>query len=113
MNETEILSNLLLGRSTDQLNSGSAVSAALTGLRASGAIDSQSVAGIEVDVEAGEEGPQLSLGRYLSPRLYLGYTIGLIDQLDHLSLNYRLGKNWLLASLSPSPLLSSPVHSGE
>ncbi len=36
------------------------------------------------------------LGRYLSPRLYVGYGISLTQQLNTLKLRYSLGDHWVV-----------------
>jgi translocation and assembly module TamB len=36
------------------------------------------------------------LGRYLNPRLYVSYGIGLTEQLNTLKLRYTLGDHWTL-----------------
>jgi translocation and assembly module TamB len=36
------------------------------------------------------------LGRYLSPRLYVGYGISLTQQLNTLKLRYSLGDRWVV-----------------
>lgn len=50
-------------------------------------IDEVAVAGTEL------EGAALTLGKYLSPRLYLNYSIGLIDAANRLQLRYQLTKH--------------------
>jgi translocation and assembly module TamB len=36
------------------------------------------------------------LGRYLSPRLYVGYGVSLTQQLNTLKLRYSLGDHWVV-----------------
>lgn len=50
-------------------------------------IDEVAVAGTEL------EGAALTLGKYLSPRLYLNYSIGLLDAANRLQLRYQLTKH--------------------
>lgn len=44
--------------------------------------------------EAGTTNAQLVLGKYLSPRLYLSYGIGLFEPLNTVRLRYRLSSKW-------------------
>ena len=50
----------------------------------------------EVRVESSDDGDQASLvvGRYLSPRLYVSYGVGLIESINSLRLRYELTQNW-------------------
>ncbi|MGH9381856.1 MAG: translocation/assembly module TamB domain-containing protein [Thermoanaerobaculia bacterium] len=52
----------------------------------------------EVRVEAGEGLDQASLvlGRYLSPRLYVAYGVGLFEAADSLRIRYLLSRRWAL-----------------
>lgn len=55
--------------------------------------------GIEdVSIETGGEykEPTLVIGKYLSPRLYIGYGLGLVEQFNSLRLRYRLSSKWTL-----------------
>ena len=55
----------------------------------------------ELGVERAEgEGASLVLGRYLSPRLYVGYGIGLADQANSVRLRYELTDQWALEARS-------------
>ncbi len=52
----------------------------------------------EMRIETGEREDQAALvmGRYLSPRLYVGYGIGLLGSANTLTLRYQLSKQWQL-----------------
>ena len=51
----------------------------------------------EMRVDTGEEGEaSLIIGRYLSPRLYISYGVGLIDAMDSVNLRYQLARHWRL-----------------
>jgi len=52
----------------------------------------------EVSVEQGSSGDEaaLVLGKYLSPRLYLQYAVGLWDTANRLRLRYQLSSHWSL-----------------
>ena len=56
----------------------------------------------EVRVESGNSGDQASLvvGRYLSPKLYVSYGVGLIDSINTLNLRYKLTERWQLEAES-------------
>lgn len=53
----------------------------------------------EVSMEQGVSGEEaaLVLGKYLSPRLYLQYAVGLWEAGNQLRLRYKLGANWNLS----------------
>jgi len=46
--------------------------------------------------------PALLLGKYLSPRLYLSYSIGFLDQVNIFRARYSLGRRWAVQSESSS-----------
>ena len=56
--------------------------------------------GQHVGIQAGVESNLLTndtsvvLGRYLSPRLYVGYGVSLTENLNVLKLRYSLGDHW-------------------
>lgn len=58
----------------------------------------------EVAVDRGDretgEGPSLVLGRYLSPRLYVGYGIGLAEQANSVRMRYELTRRWWVEARS-------------
>ncbi len=56
----------------------------------------------EVEVEAGGpgEGSSIVLGRYLSPRLYVGYGIGLLEEANSVRMRYQLTELWSLEGRS-------------
>ncbi|HEY8429557.1 MAG TPA: translocation/assembly module TamB domain-containing protein, partial [Sandaracinaceae bacterium] len=56
----------------------------------------------EVDIETGSTNgaAALVLGRQLSPRLYINYSIGLFESENVLRLRYRLTPNWSLEAQS-------------
>ncbi|MEW5755607.1 MAG: translocation/assembly module TamB domain-containing protein [Pseudomonadota bacterium] len=56
----------------------------------------------EMRIETSETGEQAALvmGRYLSPRLYLSYGVGLIESVNTLNLRYRISRRWQLKAES-------------
>lgn len=51
----------------------------------------------EIRVESGESGDAaLVIGRYLTPKLYINYGVGLIDALDSFNIRYQLTRRWQL-----------------
>lgn len=56
----------------------------------------------EVSVDPGDpgEGASLVLGRYLSPRLYVGYGVGLAEQANSVRMRYSLTDHWALEARS-------------
>jgi translocation and assembly module TamB len=101
MTETEALSYLLLGRPLQRDDTGkdSELSAALLAVRVGiggASLVGQSIArdiGIEefdIETESTTGAVTLKLGTYLSPRLYVGYGRGLVEQINTLFIRYRL-----------------------
>ena len=110
MGQTDALAYLVLGRPLEQTSSGEegqlmARAALALGL-AGGDRLARSLAdrfGLdEMRIETAEGGDQASLmmGRYLSPRLYVGYGIGLLENTNLFKLRYRLSNQWQLESES-------------
>ncbi len=52
----------------------------------------------DMRVESSDSGEQASLvvGRYLSPRLYVSYGVGLVESINTLNLRYRITERWRL-----------------
>jgi translocation and assembly module TamB len=52
----------------------------------------------EVRVESGGTGDQASLvmGRYLSPKLYISYSVGLIQAINTFTVRYEISRHWQL-----------------
>ncbi len=109
MGQTEILSYLLLGRPIDKASESdgammaqAAIALGLTGgdrlarnLRDRFGLD-------EMRVESNDSGDQASLviGRYLSPRLYVSYGIGLVEAFNTLVVRYDISDKWQLKAES-------------
>ncbi len=109
MDQTEALSYLVLGKpvgsatgSQGNLLYGAATSLGLAG----GALLANRIGalfGIKASVEktppqtpAGKEQATLFLGRYLSPRLYVAYGVGIFETSNVFRVRYRVTKNWLV-----------------
>ena len=56
----------------------------------------------EMRIESSSSGDQASLvvGRYLSPRLYVGYGVGLIESINTFNLRYKVTERWQLEAES-------------
>lgn len=71
----------------------------------------------EVTVDRGEEGSgegaSLVLGRYLSPRLYVGYGIGLAEQADSVRMRYELTRRWSVEARSGAAASADLLYSIE
>ena len=52
----------------------------------------------DIYVESNDTGDQASLvvGRYLSPKMYVSYGVGLVESLNSLTLRYQLADRWNL-----------------
>ena len=53
----------------------------------------------EMRVDTGESGDAVFIiGRYLTPRLYISYGVGLIEAMDSMNLRYQLARRWKLVA---------------
>ncbi|MDT8385054.1 MAG: translocation/assembly module TamB domain-containing protein [Gammaproteobacteria bacterium] len=105
MGQTDALSYLILGRPIENA-SGEEGSMMAKAALALGLSSGNSLAraltdqfGLdEMRVESSEGGDQASLvmGRYLSPRLYVSYGVGLIEAFNTLTLRYQISEHWQL-----------------
>lgn len=105
MTDAEILARLVTGRPLNAASSGqaSALSSAALALGLSryggtGQAASERLGFEELSLSFRDDigGAALTLGRYLSPKLYLSYTYGLVEQFDLLQLNYLLSDKWTI-----------------
>ncbi|MEM7565219.1 MAG: translocation/assembly module TamB domain-containing protein [Pseudomonadota bacterium] len=103
MGQTDTLSYLLTGGPLDSASSGQGAmlsNAALALGLSGGDRIARSIGDRfgfdEMRVESDSTGDQASLvvGRYLSPRLYVGYGVGLIESINTLNLRYRITDRW-------------------
>ncbi len=122
--ESEILSLLVLGYSLEDPTEQElgALSAALTGLRMGAGEPAQDDEGPSLMERLGftrfgltaEEdlgGAAFAVGRYLAPRLYLEYSIGLEESIDVLSLWYRLSDHWAVGAEAGEDTRGAVVYS--
>ncbi len=109
MDQADTLSYLLLGRplegSTDK--DGAMMAKAALALKLTGGDKIARNVGDrlgldEMHLEGSDSGDQASLvvGRYLSPKLYVSYGIGLIESFNTLNLRYNVTEQWLLKAES-------------
>lgn len=109
MGQTNMLSYLLLGRPIEsasgeegQMMAKAALALGLAGGdRLARSIGDQF--GLdEMRVESSDGGDQASLvvGRYLSPRLYVSYGVGLVESLNSLKLRYQISDSWQAEAVS-------------
>lgn len=108
MDQTDALSYLILGKPLNSASSsqgntlyGAASSAGLAG----GALLAKKIGklfGIQTSVEktelknTGQEQATLFLGRYLSPRLYVAYGVGIFETSNVFRVRYQLTKDWMV-----------------
>lgn len=106
MEQSQQLSYLIVGLPLGQTSSGqqSSVAAAAAALASSeqGARLADQFGVQEVTVDQGESGAgaSLVLGRYLSPRLYVGYGIGFAEEANSVRMRYTLTDQWSLEARS-------------
>jgi len=105
MGQTDILSYLLLGRPIEKAsdNDGEMMAKAALTLRLIGGNRIARTIGErfgldEMRVERSSSGDQASLviGQYLSPKLYIGYGIGLIESFNTFNVRYKISDKWQL-----------------
>jgi translocation and assembly module TamB len=103
MDESEALAYVLLGRPLDRATpaEGSMVANAATslGLRGGNLLAKKLAArfGLEearIESDGGYEQASLVLGKYLSPRLYVSYGMGLFEAMSTLRVRYLLDRHW-------------------
>jgi translocation and assembly module TamB len=109
MGQTDALAYLILGRPMESSSNqdGEMVAKAALALGLSGgdkiARMMQDQFGLdEMRVESSDGGDQASLvvGRYLSPKLYVSYGVGLIESINTFSMRYQLSDKWQLKAES-------------
>ncbi len=108
MPQADILSYLVLGRPLQQAKDSEGEllmqAAASAGLRSGGALVKRLGSALGFDEATlggdGNGGASLALGRYLAPRLYVGYGLALGEQGNALTLRYTLTERWLLEVVS-------------
>ncbi len=104
--QSQIVSLLLAGGSLESVQNtstttdpaGTRSNASRADLMQGGAILAQQIGG-RYDIEAGVEQDldnetSLVLGRYLSPRLYVSYGVGLAEAINTLKMRYTIGDHW-------------------
>ena len=113
MDQTDALSYLVLGKPVSSASSsqGNLLYGAATSLGlAGGALIANKIGalfGIKASVEktqpqqpTGQEQATLFLGRYLSPRLYVAYGVGIFEPANVFRVRYRITKDWLVQTES-------------
>jgi translocation and assembly module TamB len=103
--QSQIVSLLLAGGSLESTQNASdpsthANAGRSDALMQGGAILAQQVGG-RFDIEAGVEQDMtnetsLVLGRYLSPRLYVSYGVGLVEAINTVKMRYTVGDHWTI-----------------
>jgi translocation and assembly module TamB len=105
MGQTDALSYLLLGRPMENASGeeGAMMAKAAMALGLSGGNQlarslTEQFGLDEARVESSEKGDQASLvmGRYLSPKLYVSYGVGLLESFNTFTVRYKISDNWQL-----------------
>jgi translocation and assembly module TamB len=109
MGDTDALAYLLLGRpiETSSGEEGAMMAKATLALGLSGGDHIARLLGSrfgldEMRVESSDTGEQASLvmGRYLSPKLYISYGVGLVEAFNTLTVRYQISDKWQLKAES-------------
>ena len=116
LSQSQVLSNLVLGKSLDQVdNNTDLLFNAMSGLGLNPTQGKmlkeqlQHSLGLdELSIQSGEtydpkqqavvQNTSLTLGKRLSPRLLLSYSVGLMQPINILNITYQINKKWLLRS---------------
>ncbi len=112
LSQTDILSYLVTGQAASQLSQsqGQLLFQAASSLGGEGGTISKLKAdlehrlGIQVSVASDQyynpstqsvtQNTSLVLGKYLTPKLYVNYSIGVLEPINTLRMNYSLGRGW-------------------
>lgn len=121
MPESQQLSYLIagvpLGESSGSERSAMAAAAAAIATSEQGQAFASKLGIQEVSVDRGEvgesDGASLVLGRYLSPRLYVGYGIGLAEQANSVRMRYELTRRWSVEARSGAAASADLLYSIE
>ncbi|MFK7915794.1 MAG: translocation/assembly module TamB domain-containing protein [Pseudomonadales bacterium] len=111
MSESDQLSYLVLGRPLEDNSSAESSlmsqAALALGIRGGNFLSDQfgdklgvDSMGIETEAGAGTSGAAFVVGKYLSPKLYVSYGLGLLDSVSTLKLEYLLSSKWRLVTES-------------
>ncbi|MDT8311812.1 MAG: translocation/assembly module TamB domain-containing protein, partial [Methylophaga sp.] len=108
MSQDDILSYILIGRPLNEATSGDgamlASAATSLGIQNGNALSDQIAGTFGLDtVSFVGESPEtavVQIGKYLSPRLYIGYGIGVLEPVSTVQLRYELSKIWTLQAES-------------
>jgi translocation and assembly module TamB len=100
--QSQIVSLLLAGGTLESVQNSNTANggAARSGLLQGGAIVAQQlgskvgIADVSVESDLTPNDTSLVLGRYLSPRLYISYGIGLAEALNTIKMRYTIGDHW-------------------
>lgn len=112
MTQSEQLSWLVLGRSLDESSGGESSmlsrAALALGLKGGNYLSERFGGSLGVDTisfesdsnSSGGDQAALVIGKYLSPRLYVSYGLGLLEPVNTLRMQYTLSNNWRLETES-------------
>lgn len=108
MSQDDILSYILIGRPLKEASSGDgamlAAAATSLGIQNGNALSNQIASTFGLDsVSFTGESPDtaaVQIGKYLSPRLYIGYGIGVLEPISTVQMRYELSKIWTLQAES-------------
>lgn len=103
MNQTEALSYLLLGRSlngasaSETKNAEGMSAAASMGMEIAARELGRRLGFEDISIVQDDKGSStVIIGRYLTPRLYVGYGADILEQISSLHVNYKLSSKWTL-----------------
>ena len=103
MGETDMLSYLILGRPMEtasgeegEMMAKAALAVGLSGGDKVARVVGDRIGLDEMHIESSEQGNQASLvvGRYLSPKVYVSYGVGLIESINTFTVRYQISDHW-------------------
>ncbi|MEX2353307.1 MAG: translocation/assembly module TamB domain-containing protein, partial [Gammaproteobacteria bacterium] len=109
LSDDEILAYIVFGRPISSLTSGEGAdlvgAATSIGLRNSGFLTKRlsstfQLDDVQINAEAGTEDASLLVGKYLTPKLYISYVMGLFDNFSTAKIRYDINNTWSLEARS-------------
>jgi translocation and assembly module TamB len=118
LRDEEILSYIVFGRPLVSLTSGEGTNligaAAGMGIKNSGNLTKSisSTFGLdqfELGSDSGGENASLTVGKYITPKIYISYVVGLMESFSTAKIRYNLSKKWSLEAKSSAETMGMDV----
>jgi translocation and assembly module TamB len=118
LRDEEILSYIVFGRPLTSLTSGEGTNligaATAMGIKNSGFLTKSlySTFGLdqfELSSDSGGENASLTVGKYITPKIYISYVVGLMESFSTAKIRYNLSKKWSLEAKSSTESMGMDV----